>query len=67
MAYKQKNSRDEEYTLYRMQIQWQKDNKQVRYFFAKGTPKRGTPCDLPDGYEVVENEKTGLLFARKKK
>jgi hypothetical protein len=36
------------------------------YFFSKKTPARGTPCDMPEGYEMGVNSKTGMPFLRYK-
>ncbi len=36
------------------------------YFFAKGTPKAGAAAQLPRGFEVGVNERTGLPFLRRK-
>ena len=60
-----------EYTLYTMQVAWggkDKGNVQSKYFFSKkplSKQKKGTPCDLPDGYTVVVNERTTLPFIKK--
>ena len=35
------------------------------YFFAKATPKSGSPVALPSGYAVGVNDRTGLPFLRK--
>lgn len=38
------------------------------YFFSKKTTgSKGEPCDLPEGYEVVENPRNGYVVCRKKK
>ena len=53
------------YTLYVKYITL-KDGKQYpMYFFSKKTPKSGNPCDMPDGYVVGKNEKTGFLYLKK--
>ena len=39
---------------------------QTIYFFSARKPKSGKPCDLPKGYKVVENPRTGLPFLKKK-
>jgi len=63
MVYKQGD-----YTLYKKDITLRGSGKiRPMYFFSKKTPKAGEKCDLPEGYEVVENEKTGLLFLRRLK
>lgn len=41
------------------------DGRQRIYFFSKGEPSDGEPSDLPPGYEVSENERTGLPYLRR--
>ena len=35
------------------------------YFFSRWKPKKGTPCDLPKGYTVSVNKRTGLPYLNK--
>jgi len=35
------------------------------YFFCKKTPQSGTPCDMPEGYTVGVNKRTGFLYLRR--
>ncbi len=56
-----------EYSLYTREVQLSTGRKQRIYFFAKNEPQSGDPSPLPDGYEVIENEKTGLPFLRRKR
>jgi hypothetical protein len=51
--------------LYKKDVKLKCNIMQTIYFFSKRTPKSGTPCDLPDGYEVVINERTGLPLLKK--
>lgn len=37
------------------------------YFFSKRTPKRGTPCDMPQGYTIVFSKKSGMPLLKKKR
>ena len=39
---------------------------QTIYFFSKRKPKSGTPCELPSGYVVGVNKRTGLPYLKKK-
>jgi len=57
-----------EYTLNTMKINWKGTPGKPRtiYFFAKGKTEKGTPCDLPDGYVVGVNSRTGLPYLKKK-
>lgn len=37
------------------------------YFFSKETPNSGTLCDMPDGYTIVTNKRTGMPLLKKKR
>ena len=39
----------------------------IRYFSLDKKPASGKPIDLPKGYKVVENLKTGLPVLKRKK
>ena len=54
------------YVLYTKEIKWGGGKTRNIYYFAKGTPKSGAPCDLPEGYDVVVNKKTGLPVLKRK-
>ncbi len=56
-----------DYALYTREVQLSTGRKQRIFFFAKNEPQSGDPCPLPDGYEVIENEKTGLPFLRRQR
>ena len=56
-----------EWTLYKRDVKLKGGKWQTIYFFSRRTPKSGKPCDLPDGYEVGVNKRTGLPFLRKKR
>jgi hypothetical protein len=43
-----------------------KKNPNLRYFAKKGN-KKGKPIDLPKGYKVKVNKRTGLPILSKKK
>jgi len=55
-----------EYTLHTRSVQLRGGKNQTIYFFAKAKPKSGTPCDLPNGYEVGVNKRTGLPYLKRK-
>lgn len=67
MAYQHTNSKGVTYHLHSMDVVLRGGKEQTIYFFAKATGGKGTPCDLPDDREVVENPKNGFLILRKKK
>jgi len=52
--------------LYVIEPNFKTIGKRKMYFFSKITPKRGTPCDMPDGYEVHINKRTGLPYLQYK-
>lgn len=52
------------YTLHSVEAELKGGRKQTIYFFAKSTPKRGEPCDLPAGYEVAQ-ARTGMPVLRR--
>lgn len=60
MAYEYKG-----YTLYTRQVNLRGGRPQTIYYFSKGTPKSGTPCDLPAGYKVCENLTTKFVYLKK--
>ena len=56
-----------DYTLYEKQIKSGKGKKRVVHFFSKAEPDDGEPIDLPPGFEVKINKKTGVPYLKKKK
>jgi len=62
-----KEFRHGDYTLYEKEIVTKSGKKQKVRFFSKGKPDEGEPIELPDGYEIKENKKTGVPYLRKKK
>ena len=61
MTYKYK-----EWQLYEIEPNFKHIGKRKMYFFSKRTPRRGTPCGMPDGYEVAVNKRTGLPYLKYK-
>jgi len=53
-----------DWQLYVIEPNFKGIGKRKMYFFSKKTPKRGTPCDMPDGYKVGVNSRTGLPYLR---
>ena len=64
MAYSTTNRRQETYFLHARDIELRNHHSQRIYFFAK-SEKPGAIEEIPDGYEVVENSRTGLPVLRK--
>jgi hypothetical protein len=61
MAYRQGD-----YTLHKREVALKGGKMQTIYFFSKRKPSSGSPCDMPDGYEVGVNQRTGLPYLKKK-
>ena len=56
-----------EYTLYRKEIMLQSNKKRIIHFFSKDKPEDGETVELPEGYEVKTNKKTGVPYISRKK
>ena len=56
-----------DYALYSKEIKVGHGKKRTIRFFSRTEPEDGEPVDLPDGYEVKVNKKTGVPYIRKKK
>ena len=56
-----------DYALYRKEITVGPGKKRTIHFFSRTEPEDGGPVDLPKGYEVKVNKKTGVPYIRKKK
>jgi hypothetical protein len=54
------------YKLYSKQVKLKNGRNQTIYFFAKKTPKSGTPADLPSGFAVKVNQRTTLPYLKRK-
>lgn len=67
MAYSVKSKKTgEEYYLHSREVTLRGGRKQMIFFFARAQ-KEGVLNDLPAGYEVMENSRTGLPMLRKAK
>lgn len=65
MAYSvQSKKSGETYYLHSREVTLRGGRKQVIYFFAR-TEKEGVMDELPAGYEVMENSRTGLPMLKK--
>lgn len=65
MAYSKTNSKGQTYYLHSKDVTLRGGRPQTIYFFAK-TEKEGALNELPAGYEVMENKRTGLPMLKKK-
>ena len=54
------------YTLFTREVKLRGGKKQSIYYFSKKLPKSGSPCEMPDGYAVGVNKRTGLPYLKKK-
>ena len=68
MVYEYKSKKSgKNYSLYTRTVTLKGGGReQTIFFFSAKTPKSGCKTDLPKGYKVVENNKTGLPFLKKK-
>lgn len=55
----------ETYFLHSKEVILRGGRKQRIYYFAR--EEKDNACDLPDGYEVMENSRTGLPMLKKAK
>lgn len=53
------------WNLFTRKVELNGGREQTIYFFSKGEPKSGRPTDLPDGYQVVVTERTGMPVLKK--
>ncbi|MBW3584195.1 MAG: hypothetical protein KY455_13980 [Euryarchaeota archaeon] len=53
------------YRLYKRPVKLRGGHEQTIYFFSKRVPLSAEPSDLPRGYRVGVNAKTGLPFLKK--
>lgn len=65
-AYSHKNSKGQTYFLHGKMVTLRGGRKQQIYFFAR-EEKKDALATIPEGYEVVENKRTGLPMLRKAK
>ena len=54
------------YNLYKKVIKINEEDDRIIHFFAKEPPETGEPANLPSGYEVKINRRTGVPYIRKK-
>lgn len=67
MTYSAKNSKGTTYFLHSRNVTLKGGRPQTIYYFAKVAKKEAAIDEIPAGYEVSENKRTGLLFLRKKR
>lgn len=66
MAFSTKSKKTgETYFLHKKDVTLRGGRQQTIYYFAR--EEKANSCDLPDGYETMENSRTGLPMLRKAK
>ena len=66
MAYSQKNSKGQTYYLHGKMVELRGGRKQKIHWFGKEAKENAMDA-IPEGYETMENDRTGLIMLRKKK
>ena len=56
-----------DYTLFQKEVETSPGKKRTVHFFSKAEPEDGVPAELPEGYEVKVNKKTGVPYIKLKK
>ncbi|MDL2327668.1 hypothetical protein LJC64_03310 [Ruminococcaceae bacterium OttesenSCG-928-A11] len=65
-TYQHTNKKGTNYFLHYKDVTLKGGRVQRIYWFAKEeSTEKGTPTELPEGYEVVENPRNGFLAIRK--
>ncbi len=70
MTYQHTNAKGKTYTLYTKTTRLLSGFEQPVYYFVNNNRKEsttGTPCDLPETKEVLENPRTGMPTVVRKK
>lgn len=65
MAYQHTNSKGQAYYLHSKNVRLRSGREQRIFFFAREA-RPGAVDELPDGYMVVENKRTGLPILKRK-
>jgi len=55
------------YVLYKRETGKYSGKKTTIHFFSKEKPEMAHPVELPDGYQIAVNKKTGIPYLKKKK
>ncbi len=65
MAYKHTNAKGTDYFLHSKNVRLRSGRQQMIYYFAKVAGDNALDS-LPEGYQIVENPRTGLPILKKK-
>lgn len=66
MAYSYKNSKGTTYFLHGKEVKLRGGMMVQIYYFAKKAKGKDEVNEMPEGYMVIENKKTGLPILKKK-
>jgi len=66
MAYSVKSKKSGKTYYLHLREQKRKDGNVTKLYYFAGEVKDGAVDALPDGYQVIENERTGLPFLKRK-
>ncbi len=66
MAYSVESKKSGKTYYLHLREQKRKDGNVTKLYFFAGEVKEGAVDELPDGYTVIENERTGLPFLKRK-
>ena len=64
MAFSFENSKGQTYYLHRKEVTLKNGRKQTIYFFARDI-REGSLDAVPEGYQVVETQRTGMPVLKK--
>lgn len=53
------------YTLHAREVILKGGKTQLVYFFSQRSPKSGAPVEMPKGYSVAVNKRTGLPYLKR--
>lgn len=65
MAYAHKNSKGQTYYLHAKEVTLRNGRKQRIFYFAREAKEGEALAEVPQGYKVGENQRTGLPFLSK--
>lgn len=66
MAFSYTNSKGQTYYLHMKDVTLKNGRQQTIYFFARDVRDEGALDAVPDAYQVVETQRTGLPLLKKK-
>ena len=64
MAYQHQTDKGT-WNLYTRDVNLNGGRRQTIFFFSRGAPASGRPCELPTGYKVMITQRTGMPVLKK--